>query len=138
MLDIERIKQTTRYGLEYFHYPVDNTHETITEMVARFPAFCELIDRGDFYIACAMGLHRTDIALCTYWVFYAADKGVVPPPLRGYRKEDGHNTIKIMRVLNAFYQCKFETGGKASMPIEVFKKRKAVINDLSKSMVTLK
>ena len=90
------------YSLEYFHYPIDNMHETITEMVTRFPEFCELIDQGDFYIACAMGLHRTDIALCTYWVFYASDKGIAPPAIRGYRQEDGHNTNKIMRVLNAF------------------------------------
>ena len=57
-------------------------------MVELFPFFCEKIDNGDFYIACAMGLHRTDIALCTYWVFYAADKGIAPPPIRGYRQEE--------------------------------------------------
>lgn len=44
-----------------------------------------------------------DIALCTYWVFYAADKGIAPPPIRGYRQEDGYNTSKIMNVLNAVY-----------------------------------
>ena len=86
----------------------------------------------DGYIACAMGLHRTDIALCTYWVFYAADKGTVPPPIRGYRQENGHNTNKIMRVLNAFYQYMTERDGKEPMPIEVFKERKKVVNELSK------
>lgn len=107
-------------------------------MVNRFPEFCELIDQGDFYIACAMGLHRTDIALCTYWVFHASDKGIAPPAIRGYRQEDGHNTNKIMRVLNAFYQCKSEMDGSPPKSLEVFKERKAVINDLSKTMVTLK
>lgn len=67
-------------GLKYFHYPVDNHTRTIAQMVELFQQFCEQIDRGDFYIACAMGLHRTDIALCTYWVFYAADKGIAPHP----------------------------------------------------------
>lgn len=118
--------------LEYFHYPVDNHALTIAQMVELFPKFCEQIDKGNFYIACAMGLHRTDIALCTYWVFYAADKGIAPPPIRGYRHEDGHNTNKIMRVLNAFYQYKTEVEGKEPMPIEVFKERKKVINELSK------
>ena len=56
-------------GLEDFHYPVDYHGRTIDEMVEHFPQFSEKIDLGDFYIACAMGLHRTDIALCTYWVF---------------------------------------------------------------------
>lgn len=85
------------------------------------PQVCEKIDKGDFYIACAMGLHRTDIALCTYWVFYAADKGIAPPPIRGYRQEEGHNTNKIMRVLNAFYQHRTEIDGKEPVQIEVFR-----------------
>ena len=71
-----------KYGVDYFHYPIDNDHETIAKMVEMFPTFCKKIDKGDFYIACAMGLHRTDIALCTYWVFYAADKGIAPHPLK--------------------------------------------------------
>ena len=121
------------HGLEYFHYPIDNHSRTIAQMVAHFPQFCEQIDKGDFYIACAMGLHRTDIALCTYWMFYAADKGIAPPPIRGYRQEKGHNTNKIMRVLNAFYQYLTERDGKDPMPIEVFKERKNVINELSKA-----
>lgn len=119
-------------GVNYFHYPIDNDRETIAKMVELFPSFCEKIDKGDFYIACALGLHRTDIALCTYWVFYAADKGIAPPPIRGYRQEDGHNTNKIMRVLNAFYQYVTERDGREPMPIEVFKERKNVINELSK------
>ena len=120
------------YGLEYFHYPIDNHIHTIVQMVELFPKFCEQIDKGDFYIACAMGLHRTDIALCLYWLFYAADKGIEPPPIRGYRREDGHNTNKIMRVLNAFYQYKTEKDVKEPISMEVFKERKKMINELSK------
>ena len=55
-----------KYGMEYFHYPVNNHAKQVESMVALMPQFCEMIDKGDFYIACAMGLHRTDIALCTY------------------------------------------------------------------------
>lgn len=120
------------YGVDYFYYPIDNDRETIAKMVELFPQFCQKIDRGDFYIACALGLHRTDIALCTYWVFYAADKGIAPPPIRGYRQEDGHNTNKIMRVLNAFYQRLSERDGVEPIPMEVFKERKRVLNELSK------
>ena len=42
------------------------------------------------------------------------------------------HTNKIMRVLIAFYQYKKEKEGKGPMPIEVFKERKRVINELSK------
>jgi hypothetical protein len=37
-----------------------------------------------------------------------------------------------MRVLNAFYQYMTEKECKEPMPIEVFKERKKVINELSK------
>lgn len=124
----ERYPELCRqYGVEYFHYPVDCDRDTIALMVERFPQFCDRIDNGDFYIACAMGLHRTDIALCTYWVFHAADMGMAPPPIRGYRLQDGHDTSKIMRVLNAFYQYKSELDGSAPMLMDVFKQRKGMI-----------
>lgn len=122
------------YGLAYFHYPVDNDWETIASMVDKFPEFCDLIEQGDFYIACAMGLHRTDIALCTYWVFHAADKGMAPPPIRGYRKDKGLDTNKIMRILNGFY--KRITSMETLVPVipeAVFKERKSIIIELSKS-----
>lgn len=119
-------------GIGYFHYPVDNDAAVIDSMIELLPQFCETIDRGDFYIACAMGLHRTDIALCTYWIFYAADKGIAPPLIRGYRQEDGHNTNKIMRVLNAMYARMTEINGVAPMSAEVFKERKNTINQQSR------
>ena len=115
------------YGMHYFHYPVDISAETIAQMVELFPQFCQLIDAGDFYIACAMGLHRTDIALCAYWVFYGADNGLEPPDIRGYRKEDGHNMDKIMRVLNAMYQAFTESKDNEPMPIDIFRARKNII-----------
>ena len=120
------------HGLEYFHYPVDNHARTIAQMAELFPKFCEQIDKGDFYIACAMGLHRTDIALCTYWVFYAADKGVAPPPICGYRKDKGLTTNKIMRVLNAMYKYIAEMSGAEPIPEIVFHERKEIIKDLSR------
>ncbi len=118
-------------GVEYFHYPV--AIQRIEEMVDLFPRLCELIDRGSFYIACAMGLHRTDIALCLYWVFYAADRGVAPPPLQGYRMDKGLGTDKIMRALNAFYKLKAERDGKVPIPFEIFKERKDIIKELNRN-----
>ncbi|MBO5026664.1 MAG: hypothetical protein J6C86_11070 [Bacteroidaceae bacterium] len=139
IIDLREADQSDRlprlcqhYGLEYFHYPIDNAAKTIKQMAKLFSSFCEMIDKEDSYIACAMGLHRTDIALCTYWVFYAADKGIAPPSIRGYREKDGHNTNKIMRVLNAFYLFKTEQESKDPIHIETFKERKKIINELSK------
>ncbi|MBR0309675.1 MAG: hypothetical protein IJQ97_02205 [Paludibacteraceae bacterium] len=115
------------YGMQYFHYPVDTTAEAIAQMTELFPEFCRLIDAGNFYIACAMGLHRTDIALCAYWVFCGANKGIEPPTIRGYRKEDGHNTSKLMRILNAMYQAFMNYEGIAPMTESEFRQRKNII-----------
>ena len=117
-------------GIAYFHYSV--SYEEVEQMARLFPEFCRLIDNGRFYIACAMGLHRTDIALCTYWMFYAADKGIAPPEIRGYRKADGHTTSKIMRILNALFKYWTEQNGKEPIPVDVFRERKEIINELSK------
>ena len=119
-------------GIRYFYYPVDKRARTIEKMIELFPELCKAIDAGNFYIACAQGLHRTDIALCTYWVFYAADKGIAPPAIRGYRQEDGHDTSKIMCVLNAFYNRLTELNGEVPIPMQVFVQRKQIINQLSK------
>jgi hypothetical protein len=32
----------------------------------------------------ALGLHRTDMALSTYWMFHGANNGMKPPILRGH------------------------------------------------------
>ena len=117
--------------MRYFYYPVDKRGTLIDEMIKHFPELCRHIDEGNFYIACAMGLHRTDIALCTYWMFYAADKGIAPPDIRGYLQEEGHNTGNIMRVINAFYKRLTEINGKEPFPMEVFMVRKQIINTLS-------
>lgn len=124
--------QCRKFGLEYFYYPVDNRCDNIESMVKLFSELCDYIDKGNFYIACAMGLHRTDIALCLYWVFHAADKGIAPPEIRGYRKEQGHNTDKIMRVLNHFYKLLTDKNGIPPFSMEVMKQRKAFIEQKSK------
>lgn len=121
-------------GMKYFHYPVHRGKETIVNMVKNFTTFCELIDRGDFFISCAMGLHRTDIALCTYWVFHGADKGKEPPVLVGYLEEKGRDANKIFEVLNSFYKMLSEQNGQEPMTMEVFKERKSIIHALSQNM----
>ena len=127
------VEYCEQYGMEFFHYPVDMKKLNTEVMVDRLLRFCELIERGDFYIACAMGLHRTDIALSVYWVFYGADQGLDAPNLRGYTEASGHDTNNIMQVLNAMYICMTERNGQNPMPEEVFKERKNAINEKSRS-----
>lgn len=122
----------SKYGMEYFYYPIDKKCKNIESMVSLFPELCRCIDEGHFYIACAQGLHRTDCALCLYWVFYAADKGIAPPAIRGYRKDQGHTTEIIMRVLNSYYKYVTESTGTTPISQENFKSRKDIIDQQSK------
>ena len=122
-----------QYGIEYLYYPVDNRAQNIDEMVRLFPELCRKIDKGRFYIACAMGLHRTDVALCCYWVFHAADRGLPPPEIRGYRKAKGHDIDKIMRVLNAFYKVLSVENGCIPITKDSFHHRKRIITELANS-----
>lgn len=115
------------YGMQYFHYPVDTSATAVAQMVELFPELCQLIDAGDFYIACAMGLHRTDIALSAYWLFHGAEKGLEAPTIRGYRKEDGHTLDKLMRILNAMYQAFSSQEGIAPLTDVKLKQRKSII-----------
>lgn len=117
-----------RSGVAYFRYPIANDDDTISEMVEHFSEFCSLIDKGKFYIACAMGLHRTDIALSLYWMFYAADRGVKPPVLYGYTRDSGHNTLKIMRVMDKFQNALIENGSFHILPEHIFSERKRILN----------
>lgn len=140
MIDLREKDHTDRlpalseeYGMQYFHYPIDTSAEAIAQMVTRFPEFCQRIDAGNFYIACAMGLHRTDIALCAYWLFYGADRELEPPQIHGYRQKDGHRIDKIMRVLNAMYLTFTDLNGAEPMPLDLFRTRKNIIFKISSS-----
>ena len=95
------------HGIRYFAFPMDS-HSVPNEVIAsRLQEFFELIDNGDFYIACAMGLHRTDMALSIYWMFHGVDNGMNSPILRGHIV-DGELVLdrlnnKVFRRLNSLY-----------------------------------
>ncbi len=100
-------KMCEMYGIRYFAFPLDS-HSVPNEVISsRLQEFFELVDNGDFYIACAMGLHRTDMALSIYWMFHGADNGINPPILRGHIVVgelvlDRLNN-KVFRRLNSLY-----------------------------------
>ena len=124
-----------KYGMKYFHYPIDLEASSIEHAVKYFPQLCEIIDAGNFYISCAMGLHRTAIALCCYWIFYGASKGMSAPDIRGYREKDGHDVNKIMRVVNAFYKCMSAMTGEAPFTLETLNRRKKIITEKARSQI---
>lgn len=144
VIDLRQDYKGSRYqdacesrGIAYFHYPVHRGREYVEKMVRQFSMFCSLIDQGDFFISCAQGLHRTDIALCTYWVFHGADAGKEPPQLHGYLQEKGHTAGKIFYVLNTFFDCYTECYKEPPISSDVFRERKLIIEELCRNMINL-
>ena len=129
------------YGIRYFAFPMDS-HSVPNEVIAsRLQEFFELIDNGDFYIACAMGLHRTDMALAIYWMFHGADNGMNPPILRGHIV-DGRLVLdrlnnKVFRRLNSLYAYLTENNVIPVPGRETFVQRKKDLIDFNRRHISM-
>lgn len=88
-------------GLEYFHIPVDGRNADAQGIISAMPGLLRLLDDGGFYIACAMGLHRTDIALALYYVFHPSVPYGDVPEMRGHRKDGRFRCDDIAARLNS-------------------------------------
>lgn len=88
-------------GLAYRHIAIDSKNTDVREIIASLPDFFAWMDEGDFYIACAMGLHRTDIAISIYYVFHPSVPYDRVPELLGHRKDGMLRCDDIARRLNS-------------------------------------
>ena len=88
-------------GLAYRHIAIDSKNTDVREIIASLSDFFAWLDEGDFYITCAMGLHRTDIALSIYYVFHPSVPYDCVPELRGHRKQGTLRCDAIARRLNS-------------------------------------
>lgn len=92
IIDLRTADHTDRYdrnvaeaGLEYHSLPVDSKNTDAHQIISLLPQLFGLMDRGGFYIACAMGRHRTDIAIALYYVFHPSVPFAEVPEMRGHR-----------------------------------------------------
>lgn len=122
-----------RNGIHYFSFPMDS-HLVPNERIAtNLVEFFRTVDAGDFYIACAMGLHRTDLALSIYWVFHGVEQGIVPPFLKGH-VSDGRMVLerfnnKVVRRLNSLYAYLVEHPVIPVPDADTFKRRKRELRE---------
>ena len=129
------------YGIRYFAFPMDS-HSVPNEVIApNLQQLFEIIDGGDFYIACAMGLHRTDMALSTYWMFHGADNGMNPPILRGHIV-DGRLVLdrlnnKVFRRMNSLYVYLMENNIIPIPDRETFVQRKKDLIDFNRRHISM-
>lgn len=120
-----------KFDIRYMAFPMDCHRIPDEDIASELMDFFTAIDHGDFYIACAMGLHRTDLALSIYWMFHAADKGLPPPLLKGHTADGKiirHRVQNnIFRRLNSLYDY---LSAQPIIPIpdhDTFKKRKELL-----------
>ncbi len=129
------------HSIRYFAFPMDS-HSVPNEVISsRLQEFFELIDNGDFYIACAMGLHRTDMALSIYWMFHGVDNGMNPPILRGHIV-DGELVLdrlnnKVFRRLNSLYAYLMDNNGIHIPNRETFAQRKKDLIDFNRRHISM-
>lgn len=92
IIDLRTADHTDRYdrnvsevGLEYHSLPIDSKNTDVHQIIGSLPLLFELMDKGYFYIACAMGRHRTDIAIALYYVMHPFVPFDEVPEMRGHR-----------------------------------------------------
>ena len=129
------------HSIRYFAFPMDSYSVPNEVIASRLQEFFELIDNGGFYIACAMGLHRTDMALSIYWMFHGADNGMNPPILKGHIA-DGELVLdrlnnKVFRRLNSLHVYLMENNIIHIPDRETFAQRKKDLRDFNRRHISI-
>ena len=129
------------HSIRCFAFPMDSYSVPNEVIASRLQDFFELIDNGNFYIACAMGLHRTDMALSIYWMFHGADNGMKPPILRGHIA-DGKLVLdrlnnKVFRRLNSLYAYLMGNNVVHIPDRETFSQRKRDLIDFNRRHISI-
>ena len=78
-------KKCKNFGLKYTHIPIDSKKTSPREILDSLPKLFNLLNNGNYYIACAQGRHRTDIAFAMNYLFNPKVKEV--PKMYGHVKD---------------------------------------------------
>ncbi|MBQ7450583.1 hypothetical protein IJS77_04130 [bacterium] len=92
-----------RNNMDYHAFPIDAGTTPTRQIINSLPSFFEQINKGHYYIACAQGMHRTDIALSINYVFNP-QRSQTPPILYGHRRRNGLRTDDIVKRLNNIFK----------------------------------
>ncbi len=96
--DPEKYKEMcAKSGLEYFKFPITYDEKWTQENINKIPEFVDEMNKGNFYIGCATGLHRTDTGLAIYY-FFNPKQTETPKIEAGTTK---NKTIAIMNKIMA-------------------------------------
>lgn len=89
-----------KLGLNYIQIPINSDSVSDREIIQNMPILFKTLDEGRTYIACAQGLHRTDIALAINYIFNPK-KQVSPPVMYGHFRDFGFKFDDISRRINS-------------------------------------
>ena len=141
ILDLKTADHSDRFGdfcrhsgLQYFHFPIDKAQTDVRLIIDNLPEMINLINNANFYIACAQGLHRTDIALALAFVFNPEKK--TPPTMYGHFGEGKKREEDICQRLNSVFQ-NLQDEDRARLNLEnftaeEFKRRKKELLDYNR------
>ena len=128
------------YDFKYFKFPIDSSELPDDAIIERLPKLFELLNNGNYYIACAQGLHRTDIALALNYTFNP--EATTPPFLIGHIRGDKLKTDDINRRLNSIYknltQDTLKSFGWEEYTEETFSQRKKEMYSMNREAFNLK
>lgn len=89
-------------GFNFLKFPINSVGVPDDVVILNMPQLFDYLDKGNYYIACAQGLHRTDIALALNYMFNP--KTTEPPYLIGHIRGNQLKTEDITRRLNSVYK----------------------------------
>lgn len=85
--------------LNYYHIPIDSSSVNNRKLINSLPKLFNVLEQGNAYVACAQGLHRTDIALAINYLFNPR-KQETPPIMYGHFRENSFKFEDIARRVN--------------------------------------
>lgn len=146
IIDLRTADHTDRYdnsvadvGLEYHNIPIDSRNTDVHQIIASLPTLFSLMDRGDFYISCAMGRHRTDIAIALYYVLHPSVPFEYVPKMKGHRNIEKKSfrcediATRLNSVMKAMSPDEFKLLGLSANYELEFNRRKKHLFDVNRN-----
>ena len=146
IIDLRTADHTDRYdrnvaeaGMEYHSLPIDSKNTGVHQIIASLPLLFELMDKGGFYIACAMGRHRTDIAIALYYVMHPSVPFDEVPEMRGHRNVEEKEfrcddiAARLNSIIKAITPDEFATLGLPADYEAEFLRRKKRLFDVNRN-----
>ena len=146
IIDLRTADHTDRYdrnvaeaGMEYHSLPIDSKNTGVHQIIASLPLLFELMDKGSFYIACAMGRHRTDIAIALYYVMHPSVPFDEVPEMKGHRNVEKKQfrcddiAARLNSIIKAITPDEFATLGLPADYEAEFLRRKKRLFDVNRN-----